>query len=68
MIDIIIKGSIFMLYVSFFVGYLFLFYWLFKGFIFVLNAIFKKAKILKWVIQFFYHREEFFNYLKEKGL
>ena len=53
-------------YLSIIVGSVAIIYFLIKAFIIFLNYTFKKFKILKYVIQFFYHREDFFKYLKNK--
>lgn len=53
-------------YLSIIVGSVAIIYFLTKAFIIFLNYTFKKFKILKYVIQFFYHREDFFEYLKNK--
>ena len=53
-------------YLSIIVGSVAIIYFLTKAFIIFLNYTFKKFKLLKYVIQFFYHREDFFEYLKNK--
>ena len=53
-------------YLSIIVGSVAIIYFLTRAFIVFLNYTFKKFKILKYVIQFFYHREDFFEYLKNK--
>jgi hypothetical protein len=54
------------LYLSIIVGSVAIIYFLSRAFVIFLNYTFKKLKILKYVIQFFYHREDFFEYLKNK--
>lgn len=54
------------IYLSIIVGSMAIIYFLTKAFIIFLNYTFKKFKILKYVTQFFYHREDFFEYLKNK--
>ena len=53
-------------YLSIIVGSVAIIYFLTKAFIIFLNYTFKKFKLLKYVIQFFYYREDFFEYLKNK--
>lgn len=53
-------------YLSILVGSVAIIYFLMKAFIIFLNYTFKKFKILKYVTLFFYHREDFFEYLKNK--
>jgi hypothetical protein len=54
------------IYLSIIVGSVAIIYFLTRAFIVFLNYTFKKFKILKYVMQFFYHREDFFKYLKNK--
>lgn len=54
-------------YLSIFVGCAIIIFGLAKTFVYFLNRTFKKFRILKYVIQFFYHREDFFEYLKSKN-
>lgn len=54
------------IYLSIIVGSIAIIYFLTKAFIIFLNYTFKKFKILKYVIQFFYYRKDFFKYLKNK--
>lgn len=55
------------IYLSLFVGSAIIIFGLAKTFVYFLNRTFKNFRILKYVIQFFYHREDFFEYLKSKN-
>jgi hypothetical protein len=55
------------IYLSIFVGCVVIIYGLTRAFIILLNYTFKKFRILKYIILFFYHREDFFEYLKSKN-
>lgn len=55
------------IYLSLFVGSAIIIFGLAKTFVYFLNRTFKNFRILKYVIQFFYYREDFFEYLKRKN-